>query len=170
MTRNQILSLVAAWLNNKTLVCVRNCITSTNRACIDRLPCIFSRLNLTLTSYWNYTVYQRLILNCSRSIYSIFSLSIFLSNESHWRLANINWMIRIIWCSRRRVIWSRKRSILVQKIEIYILNKSSLLLAHMTWTSWCINWSKPSCLFFVAVNNIRSSSSWWNHVYSLFIS
>ena len=51
LTRNQILSLVAAWLNYKTLVSVRNCITSTNRACIDRLPCIFSRLNLTLTSY-----------------------------------------------------------------------------------------------------------------------
>ena len=50
-TRNQILSLVAAWLNYKTLVSVRNCITSTNRACIDRLPCIFSHLNLTLTSY-----------------------------------------------------------------------------------------------------------------------
>ena len=51
LTRNQILSLVAAWLNYKTFVSVRNCITSTNRACIDRLPCIFSRLNLTLTSY-----------------------------------------------------------------------------------------------------------------------
>ena len=141
----QILSLIATRLNNKTLICIWNSITSTNRTSINRLPSIFCSLYLALASNWNYSVYQRLILNCSRNIDCIFSLCIFLSNKSHWRLANINWMIRVIWCSRRRVIRICNLSILVQKIEIYILNKSSLLLAHMTWTSWCLNWSKSSC-------------------------
>jgi hypothetical protein len=142
---NQILSLIAARLNYKTLVCIWNCITSTNRTGINRLPSIFSSLNLALTSNLNYTVYQRLILNGSWNIHSIFSLSIFLSYKSQWSLANIDWMIGIIWYSRRRVIWSWRRAILVQKIEIYILNKSCLLLAHVTWTSGGLNRSKPSC-------------------------
>lgn len=57
LTWNQVLSLIAARLNNKTLVCIWNCITSTNRTGINRLPCIFWCLNLALPSYWNYTVY-----------------------------------------------------------------------------------------------------------------
>ena len=145
MTRYQILSLIATRLNNKTLICIWNCITATYRTGINWLPSIFCCLDLSLTSNWNYSVYQRLILNCSRNIHSIFPLSIFLSNKSHWWLANINRMIWVIWCSRWRLIWICNLSILVQKIEIDILNKSSLLLAHMTWTSWCLNWSKSTC-------------------------
>lgn len=56
LTWNQILSLIAAWLYNKTLVCVWNCITSTNRTGINGLPCIFCCLNLALASNRNYTV------------------------------------------------------------------------------------------------------------------
>ena len=56
LSRYQILSLIAAWLNYKSLISIWHCITSTNRASINRLPCVLCSLYLSLSSNRNYSV------------------------------------------------------------------------------------------------------------------
>ena len=143
----QILSLITAWLKHETLVLF---LFILNRGSIYWLPGILGTW-LHLTTILYHTIHHLLIIivisSCIRIWISTFSLCVLLINKSHWKLTNINWMIRILHH-----------------------NCCLLLFVLSTWVLRLLNRSESSPLHFVVVsttsiiNCVRSS---WRYTHWL---
>jgi len=142
----QILSLITAWLEHKTLILfliVGHFIL--NWCGINWLPGIFgSRLNLTILYH---SVNNLLIISTTWSI-AAFPLTILLVHQSHRKLSDIDWMIWIL----------HHNTVGVFCCSIRIL--------------WLLDWSKSSTLHFVvtSISIINSISSSWRYTAHLFSS
>lgn len=81
----------------------------------------------------------------------LLSLSIFLCYESHWKLPNINRMIRIMLATTDILIscLSCCLLVLVHQVEVYVVDHSLLLIHIMRPRS--LNGSEPATANFVVV-------------------
>ena len=89
-SRYQILCLIAARLEHKTLVlfwCGNVVILDGRR--VNWLPSV-------LGSRWHLTILYHSINNLLIVSSLAFPLSVFLVNKSHWKLTNVDWMVRIL--------------------------------------------------------------------------